>query len=61
MKYHNKNIILLIKISIIEKALNMGWSVKMINNKIILRKKLNNVNELENNTDKFLDYLLNPL
>lgn len=61
MKYHNKNIILLIKISIIEKAINMGWSVKMINNKLILRKKLNNVNELEKNTDKFLDYLLNPL
>ncbi len=61
MKYHNKNIIILIKISIIEKAINMGWSVKMINNKLILRKKLNNVNELEKNTDKFLDYLLNPL
>ncbi len=60
MKYHN-NLILLIKLSVIEKALNMGWTVKMVNNKIILKKKLKNVNELENNTEKFLDYLLNPL
>ena len=59
MKIPNKSkIIILIKISIIEKAINMGWRVEMQKNKIVLRKQLNKISKLENDTEKFLNYLV---
>ena len=59
MKYPDKiNIILLLKLSIIEKAQNLGWNIVVIDNRIILKKKLNETSKLENNTKRFLEYLI---
>jgi hypothetical protein len=55
------NIIFLIKISIIEKAKNLGWNVVLSNNRIILKKKLNNATSMEKNTKQFLEYLFEPI
>jgi uncharacterized protein (UPF0335 family) len=51
-------IIILLKISAIYKAILMGWDVKVIKNDIILRKKINDMTNIDKNITKLMEILL---
>ena len=56
----DEKIINLIKLNIIENAVNYGWCVSVINdNTFVLKKHMNNLLSDEINTDTLIDKILN--
>lgn len=51
---------ILLRICIICKASMLGWNIKkMSSNEIIISKKINNMNNIDNNLEKLLDFITN--
>ena len=54
-----KYMLVLLKITAIHNAIQLGWSVNVRNDKIILRKKIKDLTKLDKNTVKLLEAVMN--
>lgn len=53
-----KYMILILQITAVCNAIIMGWSVKVIDNKIILTKKIMDLTKLDNDVPRLIEKLL---
>lgn len=59
LRDYHRLIVLILQITALTNAVLLGWKVKKVEgNKFIICKKLNELTELDNNTIKFLDTIM---
>jgi hypothetical protein len=55
----NKIIIFMLQLAIIFNAMNLGWKVKLMDsNQLVLSKKIEELTELDNDTEGFLSKII---